>query len=376
LASSSGRDELSGDVEVDESYIGGAKPGKRGRGAHGKTLVGIAVELKSPKGYGRVRMQVLKNFEGITLQHLVRKTIEEGSVLITDGAMGHRSIDKFGYTHKPVNVKQSGSKAHEMLPAVHRAASLVKRWLLGTHQGAVEPAHLQAYLDEFRFRFNRRTARQRGLLFYRLLEQSVVTDPVPYEASRRTSACATSESATSAAGCEPPAAEHERRERRPRADPGATGQADWRGTSERRQSSARSPSERPLVRNLRLREEVPPEDHVVVIRGGIIEDRADDELRKRAQDAEARIGLLAQSVLLAAEADVSSVCLRDGRVSRYGQVNLSTVARLRRAGFALLPTLDAPHYSVVLPDLNSETIQRFRNCFDPAQPNPPSTLPE
>lgn len=123
------------------------------------------------------------------------------------------------------------------------------------------------------------------------------------------------------------------------------------------------------MRSLRLRDETPPEDHVVVIRGGIVEDRTDDELRKRAHDAEARIGLLAQSVLLAAAADVSSVCLRDGRVSRYGQVNLSTVARLRRAGFALLPTLDAPHYSVVLPDLDSETIQRFRNCFDrPTEP--------
>lgn len=129
------------------------------------------------------------------------------------------------------------------------------------------------------------------------------------------------------------------------------------------------------MRNLRLRDDTPPEDHVVVIRGGIIEDRTEEELRKRAKDTQARIGLLAQSVLLAAAADVRSVCQFDGRVARYGQVNLSTVARLRGAGFALLPTLDEPHYSVVLPDLNSATIQRFRSCFDPAQPNPPSTLP-
>lgn len=113
----------------------------------------------------------------------------------------------------------------------------------------------------------------------------------------------------------------------------------------------------------------------MVIRGGIIEDRTDEELRKRALDAEARIGLVAQSVLLAAAADVIGLCQRDVRVSRYGRVNLSTVSRLRRAGFALLPTLDAPHYSVVLPDLTPETLQRFRRCFDPAQPNPPSTLP-
>jgi len=129
------------------------------------------------------------------------------------------------------------------------------------------------------------------------------------------------------------------------------------------------------VRNLRLREEIAPQDHIVVIRGGILEDRTDDELRKRATDAEARLGLLTQSVLLTPEADVVHVCQSDGRVSRYGRVNLSTVARLRRAGFALLPTLDAPHYSVVLPDVSPATLQRFRSCFDPAQPNPPSTLP-
>ena len=113
----------------------------------------------------------------------------------------------------------------------------------------------------------------------------------------------------------------------------------------------------------------------MVIRGGVIEDRTDDELRQRAKDAQARIGLLSPSVLPAAEADVGSVCQCDGRVSRYGRVNLSRTARLRRAGFALLPTLDAPHDSVVMPDLDAEIIQRFRNCFDLARPNPPSTLP-
>ena len=114
----------------------------------------------------------------------------------------------------------------------------------------------------------------------------------------------------------------------------------------------------------RLREETPPQEHIVVIRGGIIENRTDDELRKRATDAEARLGLLAQSVLLTPESDLVHVCQSDGRVSRYGHVNLSTVARLRQAGFALLPTLDAPHYSVVLPDASPETLQRFRSCFD------------
>ena len=129
------------------------------------------------------------------------------------------------------------------------------------------------------------------------------------------------------------------------------------------------------MRTLHLREEAPPEGHIVVIRGGVTENRSDEELRGRAKTAEAQIGLLAQSVLLAAAADVGSICRRDGRVSRYRRVNLSTVARLHQAGFVLLPTLDAPHYSVVLPNLHVATIRVFRNCFDPAQPNPPSSLP-
>lgn len=113
----------------------------------------------------------------------------------------------------------------------------------------------------------------------------------------------------------------------------------------------------------------------MVIRGGVLEARTDEQLRERARHSEANIGLLAQSVLLAEREDVARVCRDDGRVSRYTQVNLSTVARVQRAGFPLEPTLDAPHYSVVLPDLSDETIERFRRCFDPAQPNPPSTLP-
>jgi transposase-like protein len=175
------RGRLSGDVEVDESYIGGVKPGKRGRGAHGKTLVGIAVELDSPRGFGRARMQVLKNFEAVTVLQFVRDNVETGSVVITDGAKAYESLPAFGYTHKGFNVKQSGQKAHVLLPAVHRVASLVKRWLLGTHQGAVEPAHLQSYLNEFCFRFNRRRSRQRGMLFFRLLELAVDADAATYE---------------------------------------------------------------------------------------------------------------------------------------------------------------------------------------------------
>jgi hypothetical protein len=129
------------------------------------------------------------------------------------------------------------------------------------------------------------------------------------------------------------------------------------------------------VRNLRLRDEPPPGDHVVVIRGGVVGGRTDDQLRDRARQSEHSIGLLAQSVLLADAEDVARVCLQDGRVSRYARVSLSTVARIRQAGFPLEATLDTPHYSVVFPDLSAQTIERFRNCFDPAQANPPMTLP-
>ena len=71
--------------------------------------------------------------------------------------------------------------AHKTLQGVHRIASLLKRWILRTHQGSVGHEHLDSYLDEYAFRFNRRASNSRGLLFYRLLEQAVVTPPVSYE---------------------------------------------------------------------------------------------------------------------------------------------------------------------------------------------------
>lgn len=129
------------------------------------------------------------------------------------------------------------------------------------------------------------------------------------------------------------------------------------------------------MRNVRLRDEPAPTDDAVVIRGGVLETRPDDHIRERAREAEANVGLLAQSVLVVERADVSHVCLHDRRVARYTQVNLTTVGRIRRAGFPIEPTGDAPHYSIVLPDLDSGTIERFRGCFSPSQPNPPPSLP-
>ena len=77
-------------------------------------------------------------------------------------------------------MRQQSEPAHVVMPGVHRVASLLQRWLLGTHQGRVSREHLDAYLNEFTFRFNRRRSRRRGLLFYRLLEQSIAADPITY----------------------------------------------------------------------------------------------------------------------------------------------------------------------------------------------------
>lgn len=175
-----GRDRLAGTVEVDETFIGGTKPGKRGRGAASKALVAVAVEVHSPKGFGRCRLQVIPNAEAPTLRSFLAECVEPGSVVVTDGFVSYPPATAGNYIHKPFSVAGSGVHAHVPLPGVHRVASLVKRWLLGTHQGAVEKDHLQAYLDEFAFRFNRRRAEFRGLLFRRLLEQAVSVGPATY----------------------------------------------------------------------------------------------------------------------------------------------------------------------------------------------------
>lgn len=175
-----GRDRLSGEVEVDETFVGGVRPGKRGRGATGKVAVAIAVEHRFPKGYGRIRIAVIPNAQAPALRAFLSDHVEPGSTVLSDGLKSYPVAVGGAYTHKPFNVAHSGEPAHVPLPGVHRVASLVKRWLLGTHQGAVEASHLQAYLNEFCFRFNRRTSRSRGLLFYRLLQLAVGAPPVTY----------------------------------------------------------------------------------------------------------------------------------------------------------------------------------------------------
>ena len=180
-----GRDRLAGVVEVDETYIGGVEPGLTGGRARGKkVMVGIAVEVREPKGIGRCRMLPLVDAAGPSLHAFVKDHVEPGTKVITDGWQGYRGLEKLGYVHDRRSQRAtaaSGEDPGELLPAVHRVASLAKRWLLGTHQGSVDAAHLASYLNEFVFRFNRRRSRSRGMVFYRLLELAVAHDPVRYQ---------------------------------------------------------------------------------------------------------------------------------------------------------------------------------------------------
>lgn len=172
-----GRDRLSGVIEVDETYIGGEKPGKRGRGAEGKCLVVIAAEVKGSR-IGRIRLRRVPDASGASLDEAVQEAAAQGSMIETDGWDGYSHLESLGYVHKIV--RKDAEIGDNLLPSCHRVASLLKRWLLGTHQGAISHAHLDYYLDEFTFRFNRRTSRHRGKLFFRLLQNAVQVDPVSY----------------------------------------------------------------------------------------------------------------------------------------------------------------------------------------------------
>ena len=179
-----GRDRLAGTVEVDETYIGGDEPGLRGGRAPGKkVLTGIAVEVREPKGIGRRRMAVLADGSSASLHPFVTSHVRPGATVITDAWMGYHGLAGLGYAHERRSQRAArarGDDPGELLPAVHRVASLAKRWLLGTHQGSVDEAHLPGYLNEFAFRFNRRRSRSRGLVFYRLMELAAGHDPVRY----------------------------------------------------------------------------------------------------------------------------------------------------------------------------------------------------
>jgi transposase-like protein len=169
-----GRDRLSGTIEVDETYIGGEKPGKRGRGA----LVIIAAQ-NDDKHIGRIRLRRVLNASAESLEEAVLLAAEPGSVIKTDGWRGYKKLADLNYIHEVVRKKED--IGDNLLPACNKVASLLKRWLLGTHQGAVSHDHLDYYLDEFTFRFNRRTSHYRGKLFYRLIQQAMLTDHITYQ---------------------------------------------------------------------------------------------------------------------------------------------------------------------------------------------------
>lgn len=180
-----GRDRLAGRVEVDETFIGGEEPGLSGGRAKGKkALTGVAVEVREPKGIGRCRMAPLVDTSSESLHAFVKAHVESGATIITDGWSGYLGLGELGYVHERRSqraAKARGDDPDALLPAVHRVASLTKRWLLGTHQGAVTEEHLPSYLNEFVFRFNRRTSRSRGMVFYRVLELAVAHSPVRYD---------------------------------------------------------------------------------------------------------------------------------------------------------------------------------------------------
>ena len=175
-----GRERLSGRVELDETYVGGQKEGKRGRGAECKTLVLVGVEGESGKKLGRVRFRIIEGATSEAIQKFVEDYIDEKATVVTDGLKSYDFLDAARTHERYVQSGKNKVKENESrLEHVHLVISLLKRWLLGTHQGAVTPMHLAGYLDEFAFRFNRRTSMHRGKLFYRLVEQAVTTRPKP-----------------------------------------------------------------------------------------------------------------------------------------------------------------------------------------------------
>jgi transposase-like protein len=174
-----GRERLSGRVEVDETFLGGSEKGIRGRKTFKKALIVVAAE-EDGNGIGRIRMRRVDSASLENLCGFVRDVVEPGSTVHTDGWEGYMGLDRMGYVREISEQRNNVKSASELLPRVHRAISLMKRWMMGTHQGAVSAEHLDYYLDEFTFRFNRRTSRSRGKLFYRLLQQAVVVEPAPY----------------------------------------------------------------------------------------------------------------------------------------------------------------------------------------------------
>lgn len=168
---------LWGVVELDETFVGGRKEGKRGRGAESKTLVAVAAKRTNGAGLDKAHMQVIPNASSKSLTHVAKKTIVPGSTVLTDGWAGYNKLEKEGYSHEP-ETQGDGKNATEVLPWVHVIIGNFKRWVLDAFHG-VSPKHLQAYMDEFCYRLNRRYVRTD--LFRRILNRcSRYSKPITY----------------------------------------------------------------------------------------------------------------------------------------------------------------------------------------------------
>jgi transposase-like protein len=174
-----GWNRLRGQVEVDETYVEGIEAGRSRRHMGSKALVAIAVQVDG-KGIGRICLRRIPSAAPSPLVAFVKQVVEPGSVVITDGWKAHPGLKQEGFKHRPRLINASGKTSSALLPRVHRVASMLKRWLMGAHQGALSHEQLDSYLDEFTFRFNRRTSRHRWKLFYELVAQAVAVEPIPY----------------------------------------------------------------------------------------------------------------------------------------------------------------------------------------------------
>ncbi len=173
------RSLLQGDVEVDEAFIGGVRSGKRGRGAEGKELIVIAAECSGKKRIGRIRIQRVPDASTENLEAFLLANIALGTKVHTDGWKSYNTVGSLGYKHLPV--KSATVAPDELLPRINTVTALLKRWLLGTLHGRVDPKHMDSYFEEFVFRFNRRTSKVRGLLFQRVIENSMRVGPTSYK---------------------------------------------------------------------------------------------------------------------------------------------------------------------------------------------------
>ena len=175
-----GRDRLSGTIEAGETYWGGLEEGVRGRQTESKALIVVAAQ-EDGNGIGRIRMRRILDASAESLLPFVEEVIVAGSVVHSDGWLGYLPLEGKGYVHRVTFPRGNKKSPSELMPRVHLVVWLLKRWLLGTHQGAVSHEHLDYYLDEFTFRFNRRTSRSRGKLFFRLVQQAVEVEPGSYK---------------------------------------------------------------------------------------------------------------------------------------------------------------------------------------------------